>query len=196
MLHGESVSRESSDVELLGRAARDAESFRAFYQRYALPLTVWLERQTGQREVALDMTAETFARALAGLDRFRAETGETAAPWLYGIAANLLRRYWGEQTIATRYREQLGVLEQTRFASDTETESIERLDASAVSERLRAALDSLPPAYREAVQLRVVDELSYREAADRMETSETTARVRVHRGLRALALSKLRRDEP
>jgi RNA polymerase sigma factor (sigma-70 family) len=196
MLHGESVSRTSSDVELLGRAGRDPEAFRAFYQRYALPLTVWLERQTGQREVALDLTAETFACALAGRERFRAETGETAAPWLYGIAANLLRRYWGERTIETRYRHQLGVLEQTRFAADTETESIERLDASAVSERLRAALESLPPDYREAVQLRVVDELSYREAADRMETSEITARVRVHRGLRALAHSRLRKDEP
>jgi RNA polymerase sigma factor (sigma-70 family) len=196
MLHGESVRRESSDVELLGRAGRDPEAFRAFYQRYALALTLWLERQTGQREVALDITAETFARALAGLDRFRAETGETAAPWLYGIAANLLRRYWGEQTIETRYRRQLGVLEQTRFAADTELESIERLDASAISERLAAALDALPPAYREAVKLRVVDEFSYREAADRMETSETTARVRVHRGLRALAHSKLRRDDP
>jgi RNA polymerase sigma factor (sigma-70 family) len=196
MLHGVSVRREASDVELLGRAGRDAEAFRAFYQRYALPLTVWLERQTGQREVALDMAAETFACALAGLERFRAETGETAAPWLYGIAANLLRRYWGEQTIETRYRHQLGVLEQTRFAGDAELESIERLDAAAISGRLEAALASLPPAYREAVRLRVVDELSYRETAERMATSEITARVRVHRGLRALAHSKLRKDEP
>jgi hypothetical protein len=30
-----------------------------FYQRYAAPLAAWLERQVGQREVALDMTAET-----------------------------------------------------------------------------------------------------------------------------------------
>ena len=92
------------------RARVDAEAFRAFYQRYAAPLAAWLERQVGQREVALDMTAETFARALAGLDRFRAETGLTAAPWLYGIAANLLRGYWSEQRLDTRYRERLGVL--------------------------------------------------------------------------------------
>src|ERR1700704_100746 len=115
MLHGVSVEREASDVELLRRAGTDADAFRAFYQRYALPLMVWIERQVGQREVALDLTAETFARALAGIDRYRAETGESAAPWLYGIAANLLRRYWGERTLETRYRERLGVLEQTRF---------------------------------------------------------------------------------
>src|ERR1700704_4768513 len=118
MLHGVSVEREASDVELLRRAGTDADAFRAFYQRYALPLTVWMERQVGQREVALDLTAETFACALARLDRYRAEPGETRAPWLHGIAANLLRRYWREQTIETRHREQLGVLEQTRFSGD------------------------------------------------------------------------------
>ena len=190
------MSREPSDVDLLERARSDAEAFRAFYQRYAAPLAGWLERQTGQREVALDLTAETFARALAGLGRFRAETGESAAPWLYGIAANLLRRYWGEQTIETRYRQQLGVLEQTRFSGDTELDAIERLDASAAEERLRDALASLPAAYRDAVRLRVIDELSYREAADRMEISEATARVRVHRGLRALAHAAFRRGGP
>ena len=95
---------------------------------------------------------------------------ETAAPWLYGIAANLLRRYWGEQTIETRYRERLGVLDQTRFSGDTELDAIERLDATAVAERLQAALEALPAAYRDAVKLRVVDELSCTgRAADRME---------------------------
>jgi RNA polymerase sigma factor (sigma-70 family) len=188
------VSPEPSDVELLRRAHEDAEAFRAFYRRYAEPLTSWLERQTGRREVALDLTAETFARALAGLERYRAETGENAAPWLYGIAANLLRRYWRDQTIETRYRSRLGVLEDTRFSADTELEAIERLDAAAVAQRLRAALDALPAAHREAVELRVVGGLSYGETAARMDSAESTARVRVHRGLRALALAARRKD--
>jgi RNA polymerase sigma factor (sigma-70 family) len=195
MLHGMSMERETSDVELLRRARSDTDAFRAFYQRYALPLTVWMERQVGQREVALDLTAETFACALAGLDRYRAETGETAAPWLYGIAANLLRRYWGEQIIETRYREQLGVLEQTRFSGDLAPDAIERLDAGAAAQRLRTALDALPDAYRGAVELRVVGGLSYSEVADQMASSDTTARVRVHRGLRALRLAIRRREE-
>jgi RNA polymerase sigma factor (sigma-70 family) len=194
MLHGVSVERETSDVELLRRAGTDADAFRAFYQRHALPLTVWIERQVGQREVALDLTAETFARALARLDRYRAETGETAAPWLYGIAANLLRRYWGERTLETRYRERLGVLEQTRFSGDPAPDAIERIDAGAIAERLRAALAALPEEHRGAVELRVLGGLSYREVADRMASSDTTARVRVHRGLRALRLAIRRRD--
>jgi RNA polymerase sigma factor (sigma-70 family) len=148
----------------------------------------------GSCEVALDLTAETFASALAGLDRYRAETGETAAPWLYGIAANLLRRYWSEQTLDTRYRERLGVLEQTRFSGDPAPDAIERLDADAVAQHLRAALDALPDAYRAAVELRVLGELSYSDVAHRMASTETTARVRVHRGLHALRVAIRRRE--
>lgn len=188
------MTRETSDVELLRRASTDADAFRLFYQRYAAPLTVWIERQVGQREVALDLTAETFACALAGLGRYRAETGETAAPWLYGIAANLLRRYWREHTLETRYRRQLGVLEQTRFSGDPAPDANERLDAAAVAERLRLALEGLPAEYRGAVELRILGELDYRDVADQMESTQTTARVRVHRGLRALRLALKRRD--
>ena len=196
MLHRESVSREPSDVELLRRARTDAEAFRVFFQRYAPPLAAWLEHQVGQREVALDITAETFACALARLDRFRAMTGETAAPWLYGIATNLLRRYWGEQRLDTRFRRLLGVLEQTRSSEDVTAEAIARMDASALADRLRAAIDALPEAYRAAVELRVVDECSYSETAVRMACTESTARVRVHRGLRALALAVRRTEDP
>jgi RNA polymerase sigma-70 factor (ECF subfamily) len=86
------------------------------------------------------------------------------------------------------------VLEQTRFGEDLAVSAIARLDASAVAERLQAAVDALPAAYREAVKLRVVDELSYGEAAAQMACSEPTARVRVHRSLRALSVA-LRRTE-
>ena len=46
---------------------------------------------------------------------------------------------------------------------------------------------TLTPSTREAVRLRVVDELPYRDLAQRLGISETAARVRVSRGLSALA---------
>jgi RNA polymerase sigma factor (sigma-70 family) len=86
------------------------------------------------------------------------------------------------------------VLEQTRFSGDPAPDAIQRLDAAAVAQRLRVALDALPVAYRGAVELRVLEALSYSDVADRMESTETTARVRVHRGLRALRIALRRRE--
>jgi RNA polymerase sigma-70 factor (ECF subfamily) len=65
-----------------------------------------------------------------------------------------------------------------------------RVEELAGLERLRpvlaAELDRLPPDQREAVRLRVVDELEYDELAARLDISAQTARARVSRGLRAL----------
>jgi DNA-binding CsgD family transcriptional regulator len=53
---------------------------------------------------------------------------------------------------------------------------------------LATALDQLSPAHRQVLQLRVVEDLSYGEVARRLGISEQTARARVSRGLKTLAL--------
>ena len=62
----------------------------------------------------------------------------------------------------------------------------ERLDATASRPALEAAMGELPPTHRQAVQMRVVDELDYPELALRLNCSETTARKWVSLGLRSL----------
>ena len=62
-----------------------------------------------------------------------------------------------------------------------------RHDAATGGPMLERALDALPDTQREALRLRVVDGLGYREAAARMGTSEQNARIRVSRALKALS---------
>jgi RNA polymerase sigma-70 factor (ECF subfamily) len=56
-------------------------------------------------------------------------------------------------------------------------------------EALARGLGSLPVHERDALQLRVVDELSYAQVAERLAIRPAAARVRVSRALRRLALS-------
>ena len=51
---------------------------------------------------------------------------------------------------------------------------------------VQAALTRLPAGERDAIALRVVESLSYRDVASRLDCSEAAARVRVHRGLSRL----------
>jgi len=53
-------------------------------------------------------------------------------------------------------------------------------------EALDEALDELPEGQRAALELRIVDDLSYEAVGDALGTSPRAARVRVHRGLRTL----------
>ena len=62
------------------------------------------------------------------------------------------------------------------------------IDFAPIREALSEALETLSPDQRDAMQLRVIDELAYPEVADRLGCSEANARQRVSRGLRKVAL--------
>jgi Sigma-70 region 2 len=64
----------TSDAELLRAARRDDRAFRVLYDRHATRVCRFLERRCDDRETALDLTAEVFARAWLQRARFRDES--------------------------------------------------------------------------------------------------------------------------
>jgi RNA polymerase sigma-70 factor (ECF subfamily) len=176
-----------TDAELLEAAKRDPQAFREFYDRYAVWIRSWFQRQTGSETAALDLTAETFAQAWHAMRRFRDLAGGSGAPWLFGIARNLLRQYHKHNRIETAARERLGMP-----LSFAESEDYERVDdreaAKALRPRLRDAVRTLPADQRRALELRVVQQLPYEEVAGRLGCSQNAARLRVSRALRALTV--------
>ena len=179
-----------TDAELLRRAAREPEAFLVVRERWAGVLHGWARRRTGDETQAADVVAETFAEALQHAGRFRDEVGGSAGPWLFGIAANVLRRAWRRAETEGRARGRLGRLEPDHV--DPGYDAAERrADADALAPHLHAALADLPAEQREAVRLRVVEELSYDEVAARLACSNDAARLRVSRGLRRMRLRLL-----
>lgn len=175
-----------TDAELLGAARNDPQAFREFYDRYALWVRVWFVRQTGSESAALDLTAETFAQAWRSVKRFRDEADGSGAPWLFGIARNLLRQYHKHNRIETAARERLGLPAATE---GDEYEAVdERVAARSLAPALAAAVRLLPPDQRAALELRVVQQLDYEEVAGRLGISQNAARLRVSRALRSLTV--------
>ena len=174
-----------TDAELLLAARQDPTAFREFYDRYAVWMRTWLLRQTGSESAALDLTAETFAQAWHASRRFKDMADGSGAPWLFGIARNLVRQYHKHNRIETAARERLGI--PLAFAECEDYERVdERDEAVALGPRLRGALRSLPSEQRRALQLRVIHGLPYEEVAGRLGCSQNAARLRVSRALRAL----------
>jgi RNA polymerase sigma-70 factor, ECF subfamily len=175
-----------TDAELLGAARNDPQAFREFYDRYALWVRVWFVRQTGSESAALDLTAETFAQAWNSLKRFRDLADGSGAPWLFGIARNLLRQYHKHNRIETAARQRLGL---SALADGDEYEAVdERVAARSLAPALAAAVRLLPPDQRAALELRVVQQLDYEEVAGRLGISQNAARLRVSRALRSLTV--------
>jgi RNA polymerase sigma-70 factor, ECF subfamily len=166
----------------------DGEAFSAFYRAHARDLVVFFTRSTFDPEVALDLTAETFAAAFGSRRSFRGAGDAEAGGWLFVIARRQLARYFEAGVADRRLRSRLGV--EVPPAGAAELERIEELAGlPALRAMLREQLDAIDAGQREALWLRVVEERPYAEVAVHLGISESAARTRVSRALRAIAAS-------
>lgn len=167
-----------TDEELLAASVTDGEAFAAFYRRHARPVSGFFLHRTGNAELAMDLTAETFAEALAGRRRFDPEKG-TATMWLYGIARHKLARALERGRVEDRARRRLGMAPLV-----LDDDALAHVDATAGDGgRAVELLSDLSAEQREAITERVVHERDYGEIAARTRTSEAVIRKRVSRGL-------------
>jgi RNA polymerase sigma-70 factor (ECF subfamily) len=175
---------ERDDAALLAAVAHEPEAFAAFYDRYAEPVFAFLLTRTRRRDLAADLTAETFAAALAAASRYRA-SAPTAAPWIFGIARNKMLDAFRRRQVEDASRRRVG-MEPIAISDDDLAELEERLDLARHEEWLREALASLPAEQRAALLARVVDERDYADIASEVSCSPAVIRKRVSRGLATL----------
>jgi len=175
-----------TDDELLRRlAAGDEDAFTALFRRWQGPIFRFGLRMSGAPAVAEDVTQEVFMALITGAGRY--DPGRGSLPsYLFGIARNqVLRRIEKERPYVPMLEgeeEPLGAL----GAADV----LEELERSERVLRVREAVLSLPPHYREVVVLSDLQLLSYQETAAALGCAVGTVRSRLHRA-RALLLLKL-----
>lgn len=172
------------DAELLRRARRDPQAFRQLYDRWAPSVLRYLQRRVGDPQVALDLTAETFAVAYERAGRFR-WTGRPVGAWFFGIARHQLTRYFRSQSVERRALERLGV-EMPSYDDESLRRVEEMVDNEALRAMVVAALETVREADRRVLELRFVDRMPYAEVAEALGCSVGAARVRCHRALTRL----------
>jgi RNA polymerase sigma-70 factor (ECF subfamily) len=170
---------ELPDAELLRRSRRSSAAFRVVYDRHAARLNAFLSRRTGDPAAAFELTAETFAAAWLSRDRF-VDRGEGAAPWLFGIARNVLASSIRDASIRDDSRRRVG-LDAAAGVGAPRGEWLIGFD-----EDLAAALADLPDEQRAVIEMRVFDGRPYAEVAEGLAITPGAARVRAHRGLTSL----------
>jgi RNA polymerase sigma-70 factor (ECF subfamily) len=153
---------------------------------YLEPLYATAMRLTRNRADAEDLVQDTVVKALRFQDRF--ERGTNLRAWLYTILHNTWRN-----RVRDTAREAVDVdserIEELAATADgpTEIETPERaLLRATMDVDLREALDDMPDAFRQAVWLRDVEELSYAEIAKVLDVPIGTVMSRISRGRRLL----------
>lgn len=163
-----------ADHELIRESADRPEAFGQIFDRHAVAIHRYLARRAG-RTLADDLMAETFLTAFRGRERYDLSQPD-CRPWLYGIAANLLRGH--QRTEIRQYRAL------ARTGIDPAFEISDRVDdrvtAAAHVRELAAVLAKLPVGEREVLTLVSQAQLSYPEVARALDIPIGTVRSRLH----------------
>ncbi len=156
------------------------------YRDHAKPVLLYLARRTFNPDLAMDLTAETFAQALASKDRYRGLSSEDERAWLLGIARHVLFRSLRRSRAESKAVRRLG-MERPMLKADDAVRIVEQAELPKLRAAIADQLSALPSSQREAIKLRVVEELPYEQVAENLGISEQSARKRVSRGLAGLA---------
>ncbi len=168
-----------SDDELLVAARSDAAAFGVFYRRHVPAVHAYFRRRVRSGEVAFDLTAETFAAALAAVPRYEPRP-QPAEAWLFAIARDTLSASLRRRRVDDRVRRSLEMQ-----PIELSSHDITFLEAEEPGPAV-AALAELPAEQRQAIEARHLDGSTYEEIAERLRCSQSVVRQRVSRGLRAL----------
>ena len=172
------VSLEPVEAEWI-RAAQggDRSAFAPLVESYWDRVYRWLYRLTRDRHTAEDLTQETFLKALAAIQSFRA--GSNFRAWIFKIGHNnFVNQKRSERRTRHSLPEDLAGPDVNEAESAVENRETLEVVAKAVSE--------LPPDFRAALMLRVEEGLSFREVAKVLNTTEETARWRVFKARQKL----------
>jgi len=166
-------SQTSSDAAAIRASRLDPAAFGAVFDRHWVRIHRYCIVRAGPP--GEDVAAETFRVAF---DRRSDYDGrEDAAPWLYGIATNLLRSWFrsaarGERALRRSAAHAVG---------DHLEDALERAEAERLGPELAAVLGRLSAEERDALLLHACAELTYEQIARATGVPIGTVRSRIHR---------------
>ena len=173
-----SSTRAATDQMLVERArGGDREAFGELYDRHVMPVYRHVYCMVNDRQLAEDLTAQTFLQALQAIARYE-ERGLAFRAWLLRIAKNLSINHWRVQRNHHSSRND---------GSEIAISSTEVLcEAKLREEEVWRVVYSLGGDRRQVIILRFVDGLSYPEVAQVLGKSIGAVRAIQYRALSAL----------
>ena len=171
--------REIVEWKLLWLRCRrgDPDAMERLVRKLERPLYYFVRRIVAHEADAWDLMQDVWIRVFAGVRTVRAAS--TFKPWIYRTARNTALNH---------------IRAERRYLAAVE-ECSERLvepepDSSAIdnAEEVHRALDQLPLAYREALTLYFLEEMSVRDMAEVLDVPEGTVKSRLYHGRRRLRL--------
>jgi RNA polymerase sigma-70 factor (ECF subfamily) len=177
-----------NDANVMRASVADPARFQTLFDRHFEAIFRYAGRRLG-RQAAEDVAAEVFLRAFEVRGRYDLSYPD-ARPWLFGIAANVMRR-----SRRTEERRLKAFARQAAEPPAAPDDADSRLDSQATRPQLAGGLARLRAAEREVLLLVAWADFTYDEVARALDIPVGTVRSRLHRA-RARMSSELGLEQP
>jgi RNA polymerase sigma-70 factor, ECF subfamily len=186
-----------ADDELLKLSmSGNEEAFLFLYQRLKTGLFRYAFYMTGSQTSAEEVVQEVFVSLLKNGDRYQPAQGDLAG-FVFGIARNLIRRLKKREG-RTEELPDNEVLQRSSLQQPAANDLSAHLIRQEGIEKIRSVIASLPDHYRQVIVLCDLCEVTYTEAASRLQCAVGTVRSRLNRAHALLAqkLKQARKRQP
>lgn len=176
------ASANDSDATIIQDSLDNRKRFAPIFERHFAQIYRYLSQRT-EPSAAEDLASEVFAIALNKRNKFVAQH-DSALPWLYGIASNLLADQSRKRARQATAYHKAG--SQEPVDTNPISGAQQRIDANAQVGSLKPALEALSERDQDILHLYAHAELSYTEIASALKMPVGTVRSRLHRIRRTL----------
>jgi RNA polymerase sigma-70 factor (ECF subfamily) len=181
-----------NDFHLVVKARQgDQKSYADLMHRYKDSIYFMVLKMVNNKEDAMDLTVETFAKAFEKLDKYQPDYAFST--WLFRVA--IRKKKLNTMSIHGMMDED-GEEKQLQIKADVlnpEETSIKKQQ----TQELKLLIESLPPRYRNLITLRYFDELSYEEIAQQLDLPLGTVKAQLFRARYLLGniINRFNRDD-
>ena len=161
----------------------DGEAFGQLYDHYSPGIFRFIYYRVGSKQLAEDLTSETFVRGLRAIQRFTWQ-GKDFGAWLTTIARNLITDHFKSSRSRLEFTTE-AVPETRATAASPESEVLALIS----NEMLFEAVNGLPPEQRDCILMRFIQGMSIAQTAAALGRSEGAIKQLQLRAVRSLAKS-------
>jgi len=146
---------------------RDRQAFAELIDRYQKPLRYFIARLVGDPDLADELSQETWLAVLSRIHTLR--NVATFSVWLYRIARNKVYQEFRRRKVTIELDEGVEAADNT----------VDKIDSFEDVAKLHRCLEKLKPLHKEVLLLRFLEEMSYEQMADVLDSNIGTVRSRI-----------------
>ena len=157
------------------------EEYEVMCRRYYNRIYLFMLKLCGNKELAEDLTQETFYQAILSLHRFSGQSD--VFTYLASIAKHTYYKYLRKNKLSL---DNISLGELAEVLSDTAADPLTLCEQASETLAVRSAVDKLPKKYRDIILYRIYAEMSFAQASCAMGITENSAKVLFYRAKKRL----------